>query len=111
MQLITDNLVPSRWENTRYPNATELRSTGILRVEIRSASAKVRAGTTGEDRKDLADTGMRERVWAGVVPNFTVWGEPVESATNLKKDVPAYIADWVEKENAKNEKFAYAVAK
>lgn len=111
MRLITDNLVPSRWDNTRYPNATELRSTGVLRVEIRSASAKVRAGTTGEDRKDLMDTGMRERVWAGVVPSFTVWGDPVESATNLKKGVPGYIAEWVERENAKNEEFAYAVAK
>lgn len=111
MQLITDNLVPARWAHTRYPTAAELRSTGILRVAIRSASAKVRAGTTGEDRKDLADTGVRERVWAGVVPNFTVWGEPVESVTNSMRGVPAYIADWVERENAKNEKFAYAVAK
>lgn len=111
MQLITDNLVPARWAHTRYPTAAELRSTGILRVAIRSASAKVRAGTTGEDRKDLADAAVRERVWAGVVPNFSVWGEPVESVTNLKKGVPAYIADWVERENAKNEKFAYAVAK
>lgn len=47
MKLITNNLVPKRWENTRYPNATELNSTGILRVEIESASAKSGSGRRG----------------------------------------------------------------
>lgn len=111
MELITNNLVPERWENTRYPNATELKSTGILRVVIESASAKVRAGTTGEDRKDLKDTEMRERVWTGVVPSYIRWGEPVESVTNLKNDVPRYLRDWVNKENVKNEKHAFEVAR
>ena len=111
MQLITDNLVPHRWHNTRFPSAAELASTGILRVEIASASAKVRRGTTGEDRKDLADGRMREQVWAGVVPAFLKWGDPVESETNLRREVPGYIKEWVEGENERNERFAYEGAR
>ena len=111
MQLITDNLIPHRWRNTRYPSPTELASTGILRVEIKSASAKVRRGTTGEDRKDLADVRMRDQVWAGVVPAFLKWGTPVESVTNLRKEVPGYIGEWVEGENERNERSAYEGAR
>ncbi|KAL8836241.1 MAG: hypothetical protein Q9170_002985 [Blastenia crenularia] len=112
MGLITNNLVPARWENSRVPpTKTELTATGILRVEIESASAKVRAGTTGEDRKDLKDEEMRGRVWNGVVPAYMQWGAPQAAPTNLTKGVPGYLEEWVEKDNKKNERFAYDVAK
>ena len=110
MKAITNNLVPERWENTRYPNATELKSTGILRVEIASASAKVRSGTTGEDRNDLKDEAMRQRVWAGVIPAYLQLGKPIPAPTNLTKGTPAYIKDWVEESNPKAEEYAYDVA-
>lgn len=111
LALITDNLVPGRWPNTRYPSAAELRSTGVLRVEVAGASAKVRAGTTGEGPGGPMDVGMRERVWAGVVPSYVRWEEPVESVTNLRKGVLGYIGEWVERGNARNENFAYEAAK
>lgn len=111
MELITNNLVPERWENTRYPNATELRSTGILRVEIQSASAKIRQGSTGEDRKDLKDEEMRRRVWNGVIPAFTQWGKPDPAPTNLVEPVPRYIERWVEGDNRRNERDAYDIAR
>lgn len=111
MAQITNTLVPHRWSQTRYPSPTELSATGILRVEISSASAKIRKGTTGEDRKDLADVRMREQVWAGVVPAYLKWGSPVESETNLRKGVPGYIGEWVEGENGRNERYAYEAAR
>ncbi|KAL8935738.1 MAG: hypothetical protein Q9211_004536 [Gyalolechia sp. 1 TL-2023] len=112
MQLITNNLVPSRWENSRVPlTSSELKSTGILRVEIESASAKVRTGTTGEDRKDLKDEEMRRGVWAGVVPAYLRLGSPVEAPTNLREGVPGYLKEWVEEENQKSERYACEVAK
>jgi nitroimidazol reductase NimA-like FMN-containing flavoprotein (pyridoxamine 5'-phosphate oxidase superfamily) len=40
MERTTDNLVPGRWAATRYPNAVEQKSTGILRVDIASASGQ-----------------------------------------------------------------------
>ncbi|KAL8938404.1 MAG: hypothetical protein Q9216_003921 [Gyalolechia sp. 2 TL-2023] len=112
MQLITNNLVPSRWENSRVPlTSSELKSTGILRVEIQSASAKVRTGTTGEDRKDLKDEEMRKGVWAGVVPAYLKLGSPVEAPTNLREGVPGYLKEWVEDGNRKREVYACDAAK
>ncbi|KAL8726527.1 MAG: hypothetical protein Q9166_006659 [cf. Caloplaca sp. 2 TL-2023] len=116
MQLITNNLVPERWENTRYPNATELKSTGILRVEIQSASAKVRQGSTGEDKKDLKDEQMRTRVWNGVIPAFMQWGRPEPASTNMcleggKEGAPKYVTRWVEEDNRRNERAAYEIAR
>lgn len=107
LELVTNNLVPSRWENTRYPNATELKSTGILRVEIESASAKIRTGTTGEDRGDLKDEELRTRVWSGVVPASLQLGKPVAAPTDLSGKVPKYIGDWVDGQNKKSEQYAH----
>ena len=105
MERITNNLVADRWAHTRYPKKTELRSTGILRVDLHSASAKVRRGTTGEAREDLKDEGMRKEVWAGVVPMHTTWGEPIPAPTNMMPEVPAYIRDWREQWNEKAERY------
>jgi nitroimidazol reductase NimA-like FMN-containing flavoprotein (pyridoxamine 5'-phosphate oxidase superfamily) len=45
MKLITDNLLPGRWDGSRVPpTQAELNSTSILRVRISSASAKIRVG-------------------------------------------------------------------
>ncbi len=111
LEIITNSFVPTRWENTRYPNSTELKSTGILRVEIESASAKIRAGTTGEDRKDLKDEEMKQKVWAGVVPAYVQYGEPVPAPTNVVEQVPEYIEKWVEDENKKSYEHACEAAK
>ncbi|KAI4130891.1 MAG: hypothetical protein LQ338_001488 [Usnochroma carphineum] len=111
LELLTDNLVPSRWENTRYPNATELKSTGILRVEVESASAKIRTGTTGEDRGDVKDEELRRRVWSGVVPASLQLGKPVAAPTDLSGEVPKYIGEWVEGRNQRSEQYAHDVAK
>ncbi|KAG6009346.1 hypothetical protein E4U21_002654 [Claviceps maximensis] len=111
MELIMDNMVPGRWAATRYPNEAEQKRTGIIRVEIDSASAKVRAGTTGEDRADLKDEEMRRRVWAGVVPAHLVWGEPVAAPTNLMEPTPQYIEEWRRSETSEAREYAYAAAK
>ncbi|KAL8967093.1 MAG: hypothetical protein Q9197_005624 [Variospora fuerteventurae] len=111
LELVTNSLVPSRWENTRYPNATELKSTGILRVEIESASAKIRTGSTGEDRGDLKDEGLRKRVWSGVVPAYVKLGEPVAAPMDLSGEVPPYIEEWIKERNEEGERYAQEVAK
>lgn len=110
MELITNNLVPERWQNTRYPNKTELKSTGILRVDIHSASAKVRAGSTGEAREDLKDEAMRKKVWAGVVPSRVVYGTPVPAPTNMFPGIPEYIENWVLERNQEWERYSAEAA-
>ncbi|KAI4779347.1 hypothetical protein E4T52_05718, partial [Aureobasidium sp. EXF-3400] len=110
MELITNNLVPERWQHTRYPNKTELKSTGILRVDIHSASAKVRTGTTGEAREDLKDEGMRKDVWAGVVPTRMVYEKPIAAPTNLFPGVPEYISDWIEEHDRTTARYVSEVS-
>ncbi|KAK2028123.1 hypothetical protein LX32DRAFT_640257 [Colletotrichum zoysiae] len=111
MERVTDNLVPGRWSATRYPNSAEQRATGILRVEIDRASAKVRTGSTGEDRHDLQDLDMRRRVWAGVVPAYLVWGAPVPAETNMMERTPAYIEAWRTRETDQARAYAERAAK
>jgi hypothetical protein len=99
MQLLTDNLLPSRWANSRVPpTPAELSSTSILRVRIASASAKIRAGGPSEDRKDLADKELKQKCWTGVVPYWGTWGEPVPGKENGREEVEGYIEAWRVKE-------------
>lgn len=111
LELMTDNLVPDRWRHTRYPNKAELQSTGVLRVDIQSASAKVRAGTTGEAKEDLKNETMRKEVWAGVIPCRVAYGEPVPAPTNLVTAVPNYIEDWVSSWNQESEEYSIGAAR
>ncbi|MCJ1255224.1 hypothetical protein MMC24_003040 [Lignoscripta atroalba] len=109
MELITDNLIPPRWANTRVPpTAVEMQSTSILRVEIVSASAKVREGGPGEDRRDERDEGVRGRVWTGVVPVWSVLGEPVPvpGEGNRVGGVPGHVKALVEGWNGEGERRA-----
>jgi uncharacterized protein len=97
---ITDNLVPERWDNSRNPPTNaELTSTGVLRVEIESASAKVRVGGPGDDRADLKNEQVVQRVWTGVIPCWTTLGEPVPAPHNKVHRLPGYLKAFVEEAN------------
>jgi len=111
LERITNNLIPTRWENSRIPpTKTEMTSTTMLRVEIESASAKLRAGEPGDDKADLANADVTSKVWSGVVPVWTQYGEPIEAQTNKVKTVPGYLTEWVEENNEVNEEKAKAAA-
>ncbi|MCJ1250053.1 hypothetical protein MMC30_007279 [Trapelia coarctata] len=111
MGVITNRLIPKRWENTRVPpNKVEMQSTSILRVSIVSASAKVRNGGPGEDRKDEKDEAVRGKVWTGVVPVWTALGAPVPAEGNVVP-IPDHVKELVEASNSENEKKANAAAK
>lgn len=102
MESITNNVVPQRAQNSRWPpTKTELTGTGILRVEIETASAKVRAGQPHSGRNDLKDEDVTRRTWTGVVPMYMQYGEPVADETNKVTKVPEYLARWVRKENVR----------
>ena len=103
MELITDGIVPNRWANTRVPpDDTEVASTRILRVRIDSASAKIRDSGVKDDRKDMKNTEVREKVWTGVIPYHEILGIPVPDENNLVKEVPKYITDHVRNYNERS---------
>ncbi|GAM82713.1 hypothetical protein ANO11243_006970 [Dothideomycetidae sp. 11243] len=110
MHAVTERILPGRWDASRVPPvASEIRATGILRVRIETASAKVRTGAPKEERRDVKDGDVRGKVWTGVVPAYTLLGEPVPAAENLVDDVPGYIAGWVRDENRKGQAYAERV--
>jgi len=104
---ITDNLVPERWANSRSePTGAELTSTGVLRVDVESASAKVRVGAPSDDRGDLKNEDLVGRVWTGVIPTYTMLGEPVASDYNRVVRVPGYLRGFVDEGNEVAKKVA-----
>ncbi|MCJ1262014.1 hypothetical protein MMC22_001883 [Lobaria immixta] len=107
MKLITESVVPGRWENTRVPpDGAEMSSTSILRVKIVSGSGKIRDGGPGDDKKDLERPDVTGRVWTGVVPVWETIGEPVAGETNRTKEVPEHVIAFAKKENEENENYA-----
>ncbi|KAH8904442.1 flavin-nucleotide-binding protein [Coniochaeta sp. PMI_546] len=99
MRLITNGVVPGRWEGTRVPpNAGEMASTSVLRVKIAAGSAKIRAGGPSDDKGDMTDEELKDRVWTGVVPVYQTLGEPLASGYN-RAEVPGYIAEYVRDAN------------
>jgi len=112
MKLITDSVLPGRWENSRVPpDNAEMQSTRIMKVRITAGSAKVREGGPGAERKDLRREDVLEKVWTGVIPHWERYGEPVPSEYNKVKEVPDYITDFARTESEIAEKHAVEVAK
>ncbi|KAF5324346.1 hypothetical protein D9619_011123 [Psilocybe cf. subviscida] len=111
LTLLTNNLVPGTWENTRVPpTAAEMQSTTVLRVDIVCASAKIRAWEAGNDKEDLDNMALRDRVWTGVVPMFTSHGIPVPAGENRVLVVPDRLEKFVAAENKKRATYANDVA-
>ena len=63
LRIITECTMPGRWDELRAPLDNEIRMTGIIAVDIASASAKVSAGMPDDEAVDL-----ETRIWAGVLP-------------------------------------------
>jgi len=113
MELITNSVVPQRWPHTRLPpNGAEMQSTSILRVKVSNGSAKIRSGGPHDEKGDLEDEALLERVWTGVVPVYSVMGDPVAGGYNKVGEVPGYLEGWRRELNKDAEEYAReAVAK
>ncbi|KAH7383907.1 hypothetical protein BKA66DRAFT_87735 [Pyrenochaeta sp. MPI-SDFR-AT-0127] len=111
MKLITDSVVPDRYDNTRVPpENAEMQSTRILKMSITSASGKVREGVPEDERKDMKREDVLSTVWTGVVPVYEKLVEPVPGPYNKVQKVPEHVAKFVKEENAKRERYATEAA-
>ena len=72
LRVITDHIVPKRWDEVRGPNELEMRQTVVLALPLEDVSAKVRVGPPADDEEDYALP-----IWAGVVPIQTQLGAPL----------------------------------
>jgi uncharacterized protein len=87
LRLITERLVPGRWEGVRQPTPQEMKGTTVLSFAIDEASAKVRTGPPKDDEEDYALP-----IWAGVLPLSLMPGAPEADERNLPEaELPDYV--------------------
>ncbi|HVX18541.1 MAG TPA: pyridoxamine 5'-phosphate oxidase family protein [Acidimicrobiales bacterium] len=72
LRVITDHVVPGRYDEARVPTDKEVRSVNVLALSLEEASAKVRTGPANDEPDDYDLP-----IWAGVVPVTTTFGVPV----------------------------------
>lgn len=72
LQLITEHLLPGRYEEIRPMTVQERKATGVVALNIEAASAKVRDGGPVDDAED-----EHLDLWGGVVPVTTAIGRGV----------------------------------
>lgn len=83
LKAFIDGLYPERWETLRPINDKELNATGVLRLPLAEASAKVRDMGVRDDEEDLGWP-----VWAGVIPLSPVTGIPRTEEDSAVPAVP-----------------------
>jgi nitroimidazol reductase NimA-like FMN-containing flavoprotein (pyridoxamine 5'-phosphate oxidase superfamily) len=69
LRLFVERVAPGRWEELRPATDQEIKGTGVVRLSLTEASAKIRTGPPIDDEEDYGDP-----VWAGVVPVSLVCG-------------------------------------
>lgn len=87
LRLISEKVMPGRWEDARSPTERELEVTSVVEIVIDEASAKTREGDPIDDKEDYDLP-----VWAGVVPLVQSYGEPLPD-TRLREGIglPEYL--------------------
>lgn len=93
LRVITDHLLPGRWEHARQPTRKERAATITLSLPLDECSVKIRDGGPEDDPADLVDPRW-SGVWAGYVPISEAFGLPVPDERSAGSPVPEYIAGW-----------------
>lgn len=81
LKVITENIIPDRWDEAREPNEKEMKATVVFALEITDASAKIRATGPSDEPEDYDLD-----VWAGVIPLKMITENPVTDP-NSRKDL------------------------
>jgi uncharacterized protein len=63
LKVISEHTMPGRWDELRDPLEKEVKMTGVVALDIDTASAKVATGMPDDEDADYAIP-----VWAGVLP-------------------------------------------
>ncbi len=86
-RLLSDKLIPGRWEDCKHPTQAELDMTAVVAVTIEDASAKIRTGPPLDVEGDY-----ELPFWAGVAPIETHYGELVnDPRLDSAIPVPGYM--------------------
>jgi nitroimidazol reductase NimA-like FMN-containing flavoprotein (pyridoxamine 5'-phosphate oxidase superfamily) len=86
LRVISEQSMPGRWDELRAPHEKEIRMTGVIRLDIDSASAKVSKGMPDDEDEDYDIP-----VWAGVLPLKSSFTELRSDARVLEGVEPSAI--------------------
>ena len=75
LAILTNHMMPGRWEEVRETTKKELAATMVLRVPLERVSVKV--SDAGPD--EFEDDGDDRSIWAGILPLRVVAGKPYAS--------------------------------
>ena len=90
LRLLSEHILPGRWDDARQPNERELKATSVLRLPIEEFSAKVRTGPPIDDEEDYSFP-----TWAGVIPLEMTVGAPIDDPRLAPaRELPAYVRDY-----------------
>jgi len=93
LHLLSEHILPGRWQQSRLPNERELKATSVLRLPIEEFSAKVRQGPVVDDADDYSFP-----PGAGVIPLTTVPGAPItDERCDPQIPIPAYARQYSRK--------------
>ncbi|MEI2785835.1 MAG: pyridoxamine 5'-phosphate oxidase family protein [Candidatus Nanopelagicales bacterium] len=83
LRVLTEHLIPGRWDILRAPTAKELAATLVLEIPLTQWSVKISDSPPEDEPEDLDAA-----VWAGVIPLTVSRGRAVP-APDLRFDLPA----------------------
>jgi len=87
LRVLSEHILPGRWDDARQPNERELKATSVLRVPIEEFSAKVRTGPPIDDEEDYSFP-----TWAGVIPLEMAVGSAISDPRLAPgRTVPEYV--------------------
>lgn len=117
MQKTTESVVPGQWDSLVLPLAkSELASVSVLRVKIKTGSAKIRTGPPSstpdetEDNDSTCTNRTHKDVWKGVLPVYQTIGEPVATSDREGMPIPAHITSYRRCFNDASEAYAAEAA-
>ena len=82
LRVITEQIIPGRWDEARLPNEIEMKATIALAIDIDTASAKIRTGPPSDDTVDYDLS-----IWAGIVPLKHGYDAPITDP-DMKMSLP-----------------------
>jgi len=91
LRVLSEHIMPHRWDDSRQPNEKELKATSALRVPIEEFSAKVRQGPAVDDEPDYSFP-----TWAGVIPLDATVGTPIRDE-RCQLELPEYLRKYSRK--------------
>ncbi|MBI5350528.1 MAG: pyridoxamine 5'-phosphate oxidase family protein [Chloroflexi bacterium] len=90
LEMLTEHIAQGRWHDARLPNQKELAATSVVKIEIESATAKIRSGDPKDDKEDYDLP-----VWSGMLPIAPQYLSPLNDPTLAPGIVvPDYILNY-----------------